>query len=811
MYFINVIIPLPIANHYTYQVNEEQFHFIQAGMRVVVPFGKQKKYTAIVIEKHQTPPKYPTKEINFIVDTSPIITPTQIVFFQWISQYYLCKAGQVIKTALPSLFFLESSSIIERNTIENAVQTLSDDAFLIYEALETTSSILLKEIEKIIPPKKVMQTIEELLQADAIRIMETIYEKYKPKMVKYICISPAYEKPSDISALMENIKSEKQKNLLLHYFVKSQTEKSITPQKLLENTPYSKAVLSGLISKGIFQEIEEQKDRVSFQGNSNEFATLTPVQKKAMQEIKNGFENKKSVLLHGVAGSGKTEIYIQLIKEELEKGGQVLLMVPEIALSVQLIERLKNNFGQKMSVYHTKYSLMERVEVWKNVLHHQEKAQLIVAVRGGLFLPFAALSLVIIDEEHDHSYKQSQQAPRMQARDAAAVLARLHQSKLLLASATPSAESMQNALEKKYNIVTLGQRYMPAAEPKVELIDIKLLQKKKRMTGHFSDVLISAIEQTLEKKQQVILLQNRRGYATFLQCNSCGYIMECMNCDVSLTYHQSQNILKCHYCGHTSSQLLTCPACGEAHLQQKGYGTEQIEEQAVRLFPKANIGRLDQDTIKGKFALEKILHDFQEQRTHILIGTQMISKGFDFKNVHLVGIINADLFLYQPDFRAFERTFQLISGVSGRAGRNQEQGAVMIQTYQPQHPIFQQIMHGNYPEMIHQELSQRKEYHYPPFYKLIRITFKYKNVNTLSQAAEWFAQGIKQQMPQVQALGPEFPAIARIKNEYYKQILLKIPPNISLKAIKNYLAKSEQIMSNVAQFKGVMVEFNVDV
>lgn len=815
MFYADVILPLAIRQTFTYQINQEQANFLLPGMRVVVPFGKKKIYTSIVIRIHQNKPAYDTKNIEFILDEQPIFSQESLQLLIWVSNYYLSSLGEVLKTFLPSSFLLESETIVEKNTQEVDTSLLSDDEFLIYEALTHSSSLTTKEISQIIQKKDTIAVLNSLLEKQIIRLTEKIYEKYKPKLEKYVRFSPKYEDKYAVNELLEsNILKTLQQEKLVFAFLSLQSHKNklITPAMLLEKAEVSASVLKKLIENGIFTYYTQAIDRVSFTSDS-QVHTLTPTQQIAFTQIQEKFNKKPTVLLHGVASSGKTEIYCQLIEKTLREGKQILYLLPEIAISTQLMTRLEHFFGDKMSIYHSKYSTNERVEVWNNVLYQREKAQLVIGVRTAVALPFSNLGLIIIDEEHDISYKVNGSSPRFQVRDTALMLAHLHNAKTLLGSATPSVESYYNAQVGKYGFVELTERFSDTLPPIIELIDLKEKTKKKETHGHFTDTLIEAIKNTISDNKQVILLQNRRGYSPFLECEVCNNIPQCPNCDVSLTFHQLQNHLKCHYCGHTIAKPISCLACGSHKLQLRGLGTEKVEEELIQIFPKARIERMDMDSTKGKHSYEKIIARFEQHQTDILVGTQMVSKGLDFPNVGLVGIMNADLYLHQPDYRAAERAYQLLSHIAGRAGRKDTQGKVLIQTYAPFQPTLQQVTHQNYQQMVSQQLQERKDFHYPPFVRLIRIIFKHKDYQKINEGSEWFAKSLRLGLISqgVEVLGAEFPSVARIRNEYIKHILLKIPHNLSLNTIKGYILGVEKSFLAVGVFSSINISYNVDI
>ena len=650
MYFVEVILPLPLPKLYAYRINEDEAHFLQMGMRVAVSFGKSKVYTALVHKVHTNEPTYETKDIEYILDETPIVTPEQITHWQWIADYYMCTLGEVIKSALPSAFLLESETIIEIAEKDLNSNLFSDDEFQVYEALHYKTALKGSEVSKIIPKKKTLKVIKSLVEKGAARISERIFEKYVPKLVKFIRLAKDYQSQEGLQKALELLKGEKQKKLIMAYF--NHINREVLPLKvenLLEEAKVSNAVLKSVVEKGILEIYYLQKDRVSFAGSEIlAKKTLNNIQNEALYQVQQQFQTKNTVLLQGVTASGKTEIYIELIDQYLKKGKQVLYLLPEIALTIHLINRLKKHFGKNLSVYHSKYNTNERVEVWNNVLNNCSKAQLVVGVRSSVYLPFKDLGLVVIDEEHDSSYRQFDPAPRLQARDSAIMLANLFKAKTLLGTATPSIESMHNVKIGKYGFVYLSKRYANFLPPIIELIDIKDKQHRKRMNGHFSDILIEEMTNTLSQGKQVLLFQNRRGYAPIVQCMHCGTVPQCPHCDVSLTFHHSSNQLRCHYCGYAIPMPKTCIACGSVDLKTKGFGTEQISKELEILFPQVAIDRMDQDTTNGKYGYEKILAKFEQQETEILVGTQMISKGLDFEIV-FVPFLSQSLEIWRDD------------------------------------------------------------------------------------------------------------------------------------------------------------------
>ena len=816
MYFVEVILPLPLPKLYTYRINEDEAHFLQTGMRVAVSFGKSKVYTALVHKVHTNEPTYETKDIEYILDETPIVTPNQITHWQWIADYYMCTLGEVIKSALPSAFLLESETIIEIAEKDLNPYLFSDDEFQVYEALHYKTALKGSEVSKIIPKKKTLKVIKSLVEKGAARISERIFEKYVPKLVKFIRLAKDYQSQEGLQKALELLKGEKQKKLIMAYF--NHINREVLPLKvenLLEEAKVSNAVLKSVVEKGILEIYYLQKDRVSFAG-SEVLAkkTLNNIQNEALYQVQQQFQTKNTVLLQGVTASGKTEIYIELIDQYLKKGKQVLYLLPEIALTIHLINRLKKHFGKNLSVYHSKYNTNERIEVWNNVLNNCSKAQLVVGVRSSVYLPFKDLGLVVIDEEHDSSYRQFDPAPRLQARDSAIMLANIFKAKTLLGTATPSIESMHNVKVGKYGFVYLSKRYTNFLPPIIELIDIKDKQHRKRMNGHFSDILIEEMTNTLSQGKQVLLFQNRRGYAPIVQCMHCGTVPQCPHCDVSLTFHHSSNQLRCHYCGYAIPMPKTCIACGSVDLKTKGFGTEQISKELEILFPQVAIDRMDQDTTNGKYGYEKILAKFEQQETQILVGTQMISKGLDFENIGLVGVMNADALIHSPDYRAYERSFQLLLQVSGRAGRSAQRGKVLIQTYNPQHPVIQQVLQNDFKGMYQNQIEERQSFSYPPFVQMIKITLKHTNFNRTNEGAEWFANALKEAFASkkgIEILGPEFPLISRIRNEYLKDVLVKVKPSeLSIHHTKEQIKRIETSFQSISNFRTIRVSYLID-
>lgn len=814
-YFVNVVLPIPLEKLFTYSVSAEEADFLQPGMRVAVPFGKSKIYTALVYEIHTAPPTvYEAKEIHQILDEHPIVNPFQLQHWSWIASYYMCTLGEVFRSAVPSAFLLESETLILKNERTEVNESgLKDDEFLVFEALQHQSSLSVQDISDIVERKNVLPILNRLLERNVILLKEELQERYKPKMVRHVLLGEDYRTDEALEQLLEKlVRAPKQSQVVLALFqLQGGKKKPIKISDLEAASQCSSAIIKALLDKGILEEYLLRTDRVVYRGELVGIKSkgLNEYQENALGKIKQYFENEKVTLLHGVTSSGKTEIYVKLLEDCMNAGKQALYLLPEIALTTQLISRLQDYFGEKVSVYHSKYSIQERVEVWNNVLEERTKAQIVIGARSALFLPFANLGLIIVDEEHEASFKQYDPAPRYHARDAAVVLGNLHGARILLGSATPSIESFYNVHREKYGYASIKRRYGDVLMPDMELVDLKEQTRKRRMKGHFSERLLEEITETLDNREQVILFQNRRGYAPIVECTTCGHSPQCPNCDVSLTYHRHRQQLRCHYCGHHIAFPLSCLACGSPTQDTKGFGTEQVEKELHTLFPEAKVGRMDLDSTRGKYSYEKIISAFEAQELDILVGTQMLTKGLDFRHVGLVGIMNADALLNFPDFRAHERSFQLLTQVAGRAGRTKKRGKVIIQTYNPYHQILKQVSTNDYEGMYKEQLYEREQYHYPPIQRIIKITFKHRDYNKLNEASLWFAKSLGN-LPNTQVLGPEYPPVARIRNQYLKHVLVKMAKQASLKQTKNSIKRIEKSFNAISQYKAVRVIYNVD-
>jgi primosomal protein N' (replication factor Y) len=812
-YFADVLLPLSLGKPYTYAVTSEDFAVLKPGFRVAVSFGKSKVYSAVVVKLHdQAPQRYTPKFIELILEESPSVTLKQLEFWHWLSHYYQSKLGDILRAALPTTFLLESETVVVKKEIsEEDKHALSDDAFLVYEALEV-KALSIKEIIEILGKKNVLGLLQDLFSKGLVDIHQTLSEKYKPKLVRYVRLSQLILETQNLEEVFDSLKNApKQKQLLMGIFDQNPRGDEWKKSKvLLDKTGSTSAVLRTLITRGLLEEQSLREDRLlyDFKKRDQERA-LSDAQQKALNEITSSFDNKSVVLFQGVTGSGKTEVYIELIAQAIANGKQVLYLLPEISLTPQIVQRLQECFGTEVTVYHSKFSVHERTEVWNNILENNSKAKIIVGTRSALFLPFHHLGLVIVDEEHELSYKQFDPSPRYHARDSAIVLAGIHQAKVLLGSATPSIESSFNRLSGKYGWVQLHQRFGKVELPEIITVDLKTAHKKKQVKGGFTQTLIQEMEQTLAMDKQIILFQNQRGYAPVMECLDCGHMPHCHQCDVTLTYHQYTDQLKCHYCGYHIAVSQKCHACGLPNLSTKGMGTQQIQEQVTALFPEVKVARMDWDTTRGKWAFDKLIHSFAAQEVKILVGTQMIVKGLDFQNVHLVGVLNADHLMNFPDFRAHERTYQMLSQVAGRAGRKELRGKVLIQTYQPHHVIIQKVIEGNYDQMLKQQLKDRKEYHYPPYTRLIRIVVNHSDMETVKKASQWIAN-VLLQSEYGQTLGPVFPSIARLRNRYRMQILVKISSDQSRDRVKQIIKKTLDGFESIAIFRSCKVNLDVD-
>ena len=816
--FVDVILPLPLQASFTYALPPEMDGQVQIGCRVVVSFGRKKFYTGIVRNVHYLKPQeYEVKEVSAVLDEHPILVPLQFRFWEWLADYYLCTQGDVYKAALPSGLKLESETVVEYNPDFEATEPLSEREQKVLDLLAIEPEQTVTRLEKESGLKNILAVVKSLLEKDALFVKEELKRTYKPKTETRVRLTEAARNERRLHFFFDELqrRAPKQLDLLMKYIELSgclggRAVKEVPKAELLKRSGATPAVFNGLVDKGVFEVYQQEVGRLETVSQAlmplNE---LNVHQQRAFDEIRASFREKNVCLLHGVTSSGKTEIYIHLIDEAVRQGRQVLYLLPEIALTTQITERLKRVFGSRLGIYHSKFPDAERVEVWQKQLS-QEPYDIILGVRSSLFLPFQRLGLVIVDEEHENTYKQQDPAPRYHARNAAIVLASMCGAKTLLGTATPSVESWYNATEGgKYALVELKERYKEIQLPEIIPVDIKELQRKKRMNGPFSPLLLQYVREALEQKEQVILFQNRRGFAPMIECHTCGWVPKCKNCDVSLTYHKGLNQLTCHYCGYTQPVPRQCPACEGVDLRNRGFGTEKIEDDVKAIFPEARVARMDLDTTRTRTAYERIIHDFQQGRTDILIGTQMVSKGLDFDHVSVVGILNADTMMNYPDFRAYERAFQLMAQVAGRAGRKNKRGRVVLQTKSIDHPIIPQVMHNDFEGMVAGQLVERQLFRYPPYYRLVYVYLKHRNEQLLDVMAQTMAAKLRAVFG-ARVLGPDKPPVARIQTLFIRKIVLKIETNAPMARARQLLVQVQQEMVAEDRFKSLIVYYDVD-
>lgn len=816
--FVDVILPLPLQASFTYALPPEMDGQVQIGCRVVVSFGRKKFYTGIVRNVHYLKPQeYEVKEVSAVLDEHPILVPLQFRFWEWLADYYLCTQGDVYKAALPSGLKLESETVVEYNPDFEATEPLSEREQKVLDLLAVEPEQTVTRLEKESGLKNILAVVKSLLEKDALFVKEELKRTYKPKTETRVRLTEAARNERRLHFFFDELqrRAPKQLDLLMKYIELSgclgeREVREVSKAELLKRSGATPAVFSGLVDKGVFEVYQQEVGRLETVSQAvMSLNELNVHQQRAFDEIRASFRMKNVCLLHGVTSSGKTEIYIHLIDEAVRQGKQVLYLLPEIALTTQITERLKRVFGSRLGIYHSKFPDAERVEVWQKQLSH-EPYDIILGVRSSLFLPFQRLGLVIVDEEHENTYKQQDPAPRYHARNAAIILASMCGAKTLLGTATPSVESWYNATEGgKYALVELKERYKEIQLPEIIPVDIKELQRKKRMNGPFSPLLLQYVREALEQKEQVILFQNRRGFAPMIECHTCGWVPKCKNCDVSLTYHKGLNQLTCHYCGYTQPVPRQCPACEGVDLRNRGFGTEKIEDDVKAIFPEARVARMDLDTTRTRAAYERIIHDFQQGRTDILIGTQMVSKGLDFDHVSVVGILNADTMMNYPDFRAYERAFQLMAQVAGRAGRKNKRGRVVLQTKSIDHPIIPQVMHNDFEGMVAGQLVERQLFRYPPYYRLVYVYLKHRNEQLLDVMAQTMAAKLRAVFG-ARVLGPDKPPVARIQTLFIRKIVLKIETNAPMARARQLLVQVQQEMVAEDRFKSLIVYYDVD-
>lgn len=815
--YVDVIVPLPIAGQYTYSLPEEMAGRVCLGCRVVVPFGRKKFYTGLVTRVHEEAPEaYDTKDVSELLDERPVLLERQYKFWQWLSDYYLCTLGDVYKAALPSGMKLESETLVVYNPDFEAETSLTEREQRVLDLLSRDTEQCITQLEKNCGTRQLLPVIQSLLEKGAICVKEELKRSYKPKMETRVRLKEPMRSEEALRQQFDLLaRAPKQLAVLMKYLElaawssAATLPKEVTRKQLLAASGASAAVLNGLVEKQVFEVYHEEIGRLA--GGClplQEMHTLSDAQERAYRQILTTFHRKNVCLLHGVTASGKTEIYIHLIQQVLSVGKQVLYLLPEIALTTQITERLKRVFGDRLGIYHSKFPDAERVEIWRKQLSENDY-DVILGVRSSVFLPFQRLGLVIVDEEHEQTYKQQDPAPRYHARNSAIVLASLFGAKTLLGTATPSIETYYNALQGKYGLVELTERHRQVCLPSIEVTDIKELARKKRMTGPFSPILLQRMREALERKEQIILFQNRRGFAPMIECRTCGWVPRCKNCDVSLTYHKGLNELTCHYCGYTYQVPRSCPACGGVELMDRGFGTEKVEDDVKRIFPEARVARMDLDTTRTRTAYENIIADFEAGKTDVLIGTQMVSKGLDFERVSVVGILNADSLLNYPDFRSYERAFQLMAQVAGRAGRKSRQGLVILQTKSPELPLIHQVVTNDYRQMYEEQLEERRQFRYPPFERLIYVYLKHRKEEVVEQAAAvlatWLRSGLGDRV-----LGPDKPPVGRIQRLFIKKIMVKVAQGTSMPKVRTYLLQLQRALVEDERFRSTVVYYDVD-
>lgn len=815
MHYAQIILPLHLKGSFTYKVPDELLSEIQLGMRVLVQFGGKKIYTGIVWDLHQNVPEtFVPKEIINILDQKPILPIEQIQFWNWLSDYYLCNLGDIYRFAFPSSLKLESETYLKLKP--NAVvdfQNLDVNEMYLIQALEVRQVINLTDIEAFIPKKEIIKTINSLIDLQYIEIDEQVAEKYRAKEVAYVRIKEGVLQNFQLTEILAQLKrAPKQKELFLAILEK-QTENpdlAIKKSDLFDDGYFGASHIKALLDKNWVDEYYLQKDRLqSFEGETEDLEVLTQAQTQAKILVDEAFAEHKNVLLHGVTSSGKTHIYLEKIEDCINSDRNVLFLLPEIALTKQITQRLEKKYGSALGFYHQKLTDFERVEVWRKIKNNEFK--ILIGTRNALFLPYQNLGLIIVDEEHDSAYRPREVSPVFNAKDAAQILAQKYKANLILGSATPSVESYFAAQKDKLKYVFLGERFGNVDLPKFELINFKEAQDSKNVSGDFSFHLLENIRQNLEHKNQTIVLHNRRGYANVVECESCGYVNYCSNCDVVMTYHKFSNEMKCHYCGQRASKPKVCPKCHSENLNERGVGVEQIHEELSKLFPDAEVDRMDVDSMRKKFAYEKLYEKIEDRETDIIVGTQMISKGLDFDHIELVAIPRADSMLYVQDFRAEERAYQLMTQVSGRAGRVSGKGKVLIQTYNPQNPVFELIQKEDISGIYNYFLTERKKFHYPPFTKLIMIELKHRREDKVNRASQFLGSILRKYLPEECILGPEPASIARLNNMYQFQILLKLPRGKKYQEFKTLILKSLQEFDEISAYKsirkGIIVDF----
>lgn len=810
--FVRVLLPLALPQEYTYRIPREYNEEVAIGKRVIVQFGKKKIYAGLVVEIDQKPPeKYQAKYILGMLDSVPIISQQQLTFWKWISRYYMCSWGEVMNAALPNGLKLQSETRIELNdAFDWSGIELDKSEESIIEVLKLSGSLSLDEIAEITKSKSSFKLVHSLYEKEVIVIREELKERYKPKLSKRIRLAEAYRTTEAQKEIFEQLEGGKtlQLHVLMRLVMEDKAYDGVVKSDFIKKNGLSPSSVKTLTKNGVLEEFEEVVERVVYEGTEEPIENnLTDEQEEVYNAIKTWFEEKQVVLLHGVTSSGKTHVYIQLIEDCLKQGKQVLYLLPEISLTTQLIKRIQRYFGDQVLVNHSKFNNNERMEIWQKI--HDHEASVLLAPRSGVLMPFDNLGLIIVDEEHENTYKQAEPSPRYQARDCSIILGQITEAKVLLGSATPSVESMQNAKSEKYGFVKLSNRFSQVTPPAFQVVNMRDEKKKKLNKGLFSSVLIEHIKQTLANNEQVILFLNRKGYVPITECNECSWSPRCIHCDITLTYYRRENRLRCHFCGYSVQPVSQCPACGNTAMKMVGYGTERIEKEVSELFKEARIQRLDYETTRTKTAFENIITAFEKKDIDILVGTQMLTKGLDFESLSLVGILDADHALNFPDYRAFERSFQLFTQVGGRAGRRNKQGTVIVQANQPEHVVLGDVVDGNYDGFFDREIEEREKFHYPPFSRLIRITIKHKDYLHTEKASDMLAFLLRDKLGSMM-LGPEEPYVTKIRGLFIRQVLVKIVPPMSIPGVKKFLQEKLNIFKQNKDYRQVRVIVDVD-
>ena len=816
--------PIPFGSLFTYKVPNELISEVLPGKRVIVPFGRQKVYSALIkniLHEHANPDSL--KEIQSVLDDAPLVNDFQFKLWEWMSEYYMCSQGEVMNSALPSALKLASETKVMLSAdADLESEDLTSNEEILVSALSKNHEMTIEEIAGLLKKTSVHQILKKAVEKKLIVISEEINARYKPKLEARLRLAENYKSDVEMENLFQQLEEDSRKKkqqevlmIFLKFLFDEQNRESVKKSLILSYPEISKSSLQTLISNGILVEYHVQIDRIP--DASDDVippASLSTIQQTALQEIQTSFEKHDVTLLHGVTSSGKTELYIHLIEEAVKQGKQVLYLLPEIALTTQIITRLQKHFGKSVGVYHSRYTGNERVEVWNHVLNFNPKvkgkhSQIILGARSALFLPYSNLGLIIVDEEHDSSYKQNDPAPRYNGRDTAMVLAKIHGAKTLLGSATPALESYYNAEHDRYGKVELNERHGGVEMPEIVVADMAEARKKKLMKSIFTPVLLESIRLALQNKEQVILFQNRRGFSPFIECRQCNWIPHCKNCSVTLTYHKNSKALKCHYCGYLENLPAFCPNCSDYHLQEKGFGTEKIEEEIAIFFPEARIARMDLDATRTRSSFMKIITEFEDRQIDILVGTQMVTKGLDFDNVSTVGIINADQLLNFPDFRAFERSFQLMLQVSGRSGRKLKRGRVIIQTTQPDHWVITEVVRNNYKGFYVRDLHERNRFGYPPHSRLIEINMRHKELELIQDASNYFGVLLRESLgPRV--IGPNLPMVSRIRNQYYRSFIIKVERGVSVVEVKKMIKVAMTRFFSDKLYHGVQIIPDVD-